>query len=54
MPRLPVNEVDVLVVDRMGKDISGVGIDPNITERIGVNGQHDEAAPRVRPWSCAS
>ena len=29
--RLPVNEVDVLVVDRMGKDISGVGIDPNIT-----------------------
>ncbi len=47
MPRLPVNEVDVLVVDRMGKDISGVGIDPNITGRIGVNGQHDEGAPRV-------
>ena len=47
MPRLPVTAVDVLVVDRMGKDISGVGIDPNITGRIGVNGQHDEAAPRV-------
>ena len=36
MPRLPVDVVDVLVVDRMGKDISGVGIDPNITGRIGV------------------
>jgi hypothetical protein len=47
MPRLPVHEVDVLVVDRMGKDISGVGIDPNITGRVGVNGQHDETAPRV-------
>jgi len=47
MPRLPVNDVDVLVVDRMGKDISGVGIDPNITGRIGVAGQHDPAAPRV-------
>ncbi len=47
MPRLPVDAVDVLVVDRMGKDISGVGIDPNITGRIGVSGEHDAAAPRV-------
>ena len=47
MPRLPVDIIDVLIVDRMGKDISGVGIDPNITGRIGVSGQHDAAAPRV-------
>jgi hypothetical protein len=47
MPRLPVDLVDVLVVDRMGKDISGVGIDPNITGRIGVNGERDATAPRV-------
>jgi hypothetical protein len=47
MPRLPVNDVDVLVVDRMGKDISGVGIDPNITGRIGVAGERDAGAPRV-------
>lgn len=47
MPRLPVDVIDVLVVDRMGKDISGVGIDPNITGRIGVSGQHDATAPRV-------
>jgi hypothetical protein len=48
MPRLPTSDVDVLVVDRMGKDISGVGIDPNITGRIGVSGEHDAAAPQVR------
>jgi hypothetical protein len=47
MPRLPTMAVDVLVVDRMGKDISGVGIDPNITGRIGVAGESDPAAPRV-------
>ena len=47
MPRLPVDVIDVLVVDRMGKDISGVGIDPNITGRIGVAGEHDATAPRV-------
>ncbi|HET9468663.1 MAG TPA: hypothetical protein VFO48_09635 [Vicinamibacterales bacterium] len=47
MPRLPTRDVDVLIVDRMGKDISGVGIDPNITGRIGVAGEHDADAPRV-------
>ena len=48
MPHLPVDAVDVLVVDRMGKDISGVGIDPNITGRIGVSGQHDPTAPAIK------
>lgn len=47
MPSLPVSRIDVLIVDRMGKNISGVGIDPNITGRIGVAGQHDDAAPQV-------
>ena len=47
MPHLPVDVVDVLIVDRMGKDISGVGIDPNITGRIGVAGERDPASPRV-------
>jgi hypothetical protein len=47
MPRLPVEDVDVLVIDRMGKNISGVGIDPNVTGRFGVSGQPDAAAPRV-------
>ncbi len=33
MPRLPFNRFDVLVVDRIGKNISGDGADPNITGR---------------------
>ena len=33
MPGLPVNELDVLIVSQIGKDISGAGMDPNITGR---------------------
>ena len=33
MPRLPFNEMDLLIVDEMGKNISGTGIDPNVTGR---------------------
>ena len=33
MPRLPFDFVDVLLIDRMGKDLSGVGFDPNVAGR---------------------
>ena len=33
MPRLPVAEVDVLLVDRIGKDISGAGLDTDVVGR---------------------
>ena len=33
MPRLPFNDIDLLIIDEMGKEISGTGIDPNITGR---------------------
>ena len=33
MPRLPFNEIDLLIIDDMGKEISGTGIDPNVTGR---------------------
>jgi hypothetical protein len=33
MPKLPFDEIDLLIVDEMGKDISGVGMDPNVTGR---------------------
>ena len=32
-PRLPFDELDLLVLDRIGKDISGTGMDPNVTGR---------------------
>jgi hypothetical protein len=33
MPRLPFDQLDVLVIDQIGKNISGDGADPNITGR---------------------
>ncbi len=33
MPRLPFNRFDILVIDRIGKNISGDGADPNVTGR---------------------
>jgi len=33
MPRLLFDEIDVLVIDQIGKNISGAGMDPNITGR---------------------
>lgn len=29
-PKLPLDDLDVLVVDEMGKDVSGAGMDPNV------------------------
>ena len=31
LPRIPIDDLDVLLVDEMGKDISGGGLDPNVT-----------------------
>ncbi len=33
MPKLPFDEIDLLIVDRIGKNISGSGMDPNIIGR---------------------
>lgn len=33
MPSIPVSLIDVLIIDEIGKDISGDGMDPNITGR---------------------
>jgi hypothetical protein len=48
MPYLPVDDIDVLIIDQMGKDISGVGIDPNIIGRIKIAGQNEPDRPKIR------
>ena len=35
MPRLPLDEIDLLIIDEIGKEISGAGMDPNVTGRDG-------------------
>ena len=41
IPRLPFRDIDVLVIERGGKDISGTMIDPNVTGRFWVHGLAD-------------
>lgn len=54
MPCLPVEDIDVLIVDSMGKEISGVGMDPNIIGRIRIQGQDEPASPRIKAISVSS
>jgi hypothetical protein len=44
---LPFAEIDVLVIEEGGKDISGTTLDPNVTGRFWVNGLPDLPSPRV-------
>lgn len=48
MPKLPFDEVDLLIIDEMGKDISGAGMDTNVigrkrNDRVALDGE----TPRV-------
>ena len=47
MPSFPVKQMDVLIVDEMGKDISGIGIDSNITGRIKIRGEQELSDPDI-------
>lgn len=42
LPQIPFDNLDVLVVQEMGKNISGVGIDPNVTKRMRIEEVIDE------------
>ena len=45
MPRLPLDDLDVLVVDLIGKDVSGTGLDPNVIGRPKAGDTN--ASPRI-------
>ncbi len=47
-PALPFDRLDVLVVERMGKDISGTGMDTNVIGRLRIPGQPEPASPRIQ------
>jgi len=47
-PKLPTDNIDVLLIDRMGKNISGVGIDTNIIGRIKIYGQPEPEKPKIK------
>lgn len=47
-PDFPVEKIDVLIIDQMGKNISGVGIDTNIIGRTKIYGQEEPSSPGIK------
>jgi len=47
MGKLPSDEIDVLIVRQMGKEISGVGMDPKIIGRLMIWGEEELASPQI-------
>ena len=48
MPKLPIKNIDILIVDKIGKNISGVGMDPNIIGRRRVFGEEEPEYPNIK------
>ncbi len=48
IPRLPIDELDVLVVEEMGKMISGTGMDTKVLGRIRVQGEKEPLKPVIK------
>ena len=47
MPRLPAERIDVLVLEEMGKNISGLGLDPNVIGRLKIHGEPEPTRPAI-------
>lgn len=47
MARLPFEEIDLLIVDQIGKEFSGAGMDPNVLGRKRIEGEEEFTVPRV-------
>ena len=48
MPSLPVNKLDGLVIEEMGKNYSGTGVDTNIIGRLRIQGGTEPEKPVIR------
>ncbi|MEL7564161.1 MAG: lactate racemase domain-containing protein [Dehalobacterium sp.] len=48
MPRLCVDQLDVLLVGEIGKNFSGTGMDTNIIGRVHIYGEPEFASPKIQ------
>ena len=48
LARLPFKEIDVLIVEEIGKNISGEGMDTNVTGRFWLPDESDPRAPKIK------
>jgi hypothetical protein len=46
-PHLPVEELDLLILDEIGKEISGTGMDTNVVGRMLIQGEPEPDVPDV-------
>jgi hypothetical protein len=47
LPGLPLDDIDLLIVDEMGKDVSGAGLDPNVIGRAIGSWSVRRTSPRI-------
>lgn len=47
MARLPFDKIDILILDEMGKNISGTGMDTNVIGRIMFIGEKEPDTPKI-------
>lgn len=48
VPKLPVDNLDILVVEEIGKMISGTGMDTKVIGRIKIQGEEDPLNPKIK------
>ena len=47
VPKLPFEQIDVLAVEKLGKNISGTGMDPAVIARYDIRGRPNPPAPVI-------
>jgi hypothetical protein len=47
LARIPFKNIDVLIVEEIGKDISGAGMDTNVIGRFWLPGENDPLSPNI-------
>ena len=47
LPRIPIDPVDLLIIDQMGKDISGAGMDQNVIARTVMRHHQVPSKPKI-------
>lgn len=47
LPLLPVEDIDLLIVEEIGKNISGTGMDTNVIGRMKIQGEPEPETPRI-------
>lgn len=48
MPGLPVDQLDILIVESLGKNISGTGMDTNVIGRMKIHGEPEPDKPAIK------